>query len=184
MRLDELRLIKRIQRHGDRAAADALIRIYYNEIYGFLLKQLSYPDNAKDLTQEVFISMLKSIAGYDPKRGARFRTWLYKIAANKVVDWYRSRSYRSQRQTLSFDEIEPVSESDFTEQFADAEFARSVCEYVGGLAIDIQQVFRLHIFGGYTFAEISVMLELSESGVKSKYYRLIKLLRKEFADYE
>jgi RNA polymerase sigma-70 factor (ECF subfamily) len=182
--LNELRLIKRIQRHGDRAAADELIRCYYDEIHGFLRKQVSHPENAKDLTQEVFISMLKTIAGYDPKRGAGFRTWLYKIATNKVVDHFRSRSYKSQSRTLSYDEIEPVSEEDFTEQLADSDFSQSVCEYVGGFEADTQQIFRLHIIGEYTFAEISAMLSLPESSVKSKYYRLIKQLRKEFADYE
>jgi RNA polymerase sigma-70 factor (ECF subfamily) len=94
--LNELRLIKRIVRHGDLAAADELIRSYYDEIYGLLRKQVSHPENAKDLTQEVFISMLRTIAGYGPKRGAGFRTWLYKIATNKVVDYFRSRSYKNQ----------------------------------------------------------------------------------------
>jgi RNA polymerase sigma-70 factor (ECF subfamily) len=183
-RLNELRLIKRIKRHVDRVAADELIRSYYDEIHGFLRKQVSDPENAKDLTQEVFISMLKTIAGFDPKRGAGFRTWLYRIATNKVVDYFRSRSYKNGNRTLSFDEFEPVSEEDFTEQLADTHFSQNVCDYVGGFEADTQQIFRLHIFGGYTFAEISAMLEMPESSVKSKYYRLIKLLRKEFADYE
>jgi RNA polymerase sigma-70 factor (ECF subfamily) len=171
-------------RHGDRAAADELIRYYYDEIHGFLRKQVSHPENAKDLTQEVFISMLGTIAGYDPKRGAGFRTWLYKIATNKVVDYFRSRSYKSQSRTLSIDETLPVSEEDFTERLADTDFCKSVCEYVGGSPPDTQQIFRLRIFGDYTFAQISAMLEVPESSVKSKYYRLISRLRKEFADYE
>ena len=36
--MDELRLIKKIQRNGDRAAADELVQCYYDEIYGFVRK--------------------------------------------------------------------------------------------------------------------------------------------------
>ena len=83
--MDELRLIKKIQRNGDRAAADELVRHYYDEIYGFVRKQVSNADIALELTQEIFISMLKTIGLYDIKRGAGFRTWMYRIATNKVV---------------------------------------------------------------------------------------------------
>ena len=46
-----------------------------------------------DLTQEIFISVLKSIQNYDSKK-ASFRTWLYKLASNRLVDYYRSKSYK------------------------------------------------------------------------------------------
>jgi RNA polymerase sigma factor (sigma-70 family) len=184
MRLDELRLIKKIRRSGDRAAADELVRYYYDEIHGFVRKQISNADVALDLTQEIFISMFRTIGYYDGRQGAGFRTWLYKIAANKVVDWFRSRTYHAMTETVPLDEIEPIDETDFTRQFEDSDFTERVCAFIGGLPPDTQRVFRLHIFGWYTFSEIAVVAGLPEGSVKSKYYRLIHLLRKEFADYE
>jgi RNA polymerase sigma-70 factor (ECF subfamily) len=184
MRLDELRLIRRIKRNGDREAADGLIRRYYDDVHGFVRRQVGDFDTALDLTQEIFISCLRTIGHYDPGRGAGFRTWLYKIAANKLVDYYRSRAYRNARETLPIDDVEPIDETDFTRQLEDGDFAEKVCAYVGGLPADTQKIFRLHIFGGYTFAELAGVTGLPEGSVKSKYYRLINLLRKEFADYE
>ena len=181
--MDELCLIKKIQRNGDRAAADELVRCYYDEIYGFVRKQVSNADIALELTQEIFISMLKTIGFYDMKRGAGFRTWMYRIAANKVVDWFRSRAYHAMTKTISLDEVEPINEADFTRQFEDRDFTEKVCAFVGGMPPDTQKIFRLHIFGGYTFSEIAGIEGLPEGSVKSKYYRLINLLRKEFADY-
>jgi RNA polymerase sigma-70 factor (ECF subfamily) len=182
--LDELRLIKRIRRDGDRAAADELIRLYYDAIHGFVKKQIKDADFALDLTQEIFISCLRTIAHYDPKKNASFKTWLYKIAANKVVDYYRSRAYRETAKTLPLDEVEPVDEADFTQMLTDIEFTERVRSYIGGLPPDTQKIFMLHIFGEHTFAEIAETVGLPEGSVKSKYYRLINLLRKEFADYE
>ena len=86
--MDELRLIKLIQRKGDRAAADELIGRYYDEIYCFIKKQIGNADTALDLTQEIFVSCLRTISYYDPKKDASFKTWLYKIAANKAVDYF------------------------------------------------------------------------------------------------
>jgi RNA polymerase sigma-70 factor (ECF subfamily) len=184
VRLDELRLIKLIRRSGDRTAADELVRYYYDEIHGFVRKQVSGADVSLDLTQEIFVSMLGTIAHFTPNRGASFRTWLYKIAANKVVDWFRSRSHKELTVILPLDDAEPIDESDFTQKFADRDFAERVCAIVGKLPPDTQKIFRLHIFGEHTFAEIADALKAPEGSVKSKYYRLINLLRKEFSDYE
>lgn len=184
MRLNELRLIKKIRRNGDLTAADELVRHYYDEIYGFVRKQISHADLALDLTQEIFISMLRTIGYYDAKRGVGFRTWLYRIAANKVVDWYRSRTYRTMAHMIRLDEENTLDATDFTQQFEDSDFTERICDFVGGLPPDTQRIFRLHLFAKYTFAEIAAVVGLPEGSVKSKYYRLIRLLRKEFADDE
>ena len=182
--MDELRLIRLIRRTGDRAAADELVRWYYDAIYGFVKKQIRDADYALDLTQEIFISVLRTIARYDPKKGASFKTWLYKIAANKVVDYYRSRAHHEMLKTLPLDEAEPIAETDFTQKFENSDFAEMVGAFVSGLPPDTQKIFMLHIFGEHTFAEIAKTTGLPEGSVKSNYYRLISLLRKEFANYE
>ena len=178
---DELRLIRKIQKNGDRAAADMLVRKYYKEMYGFIRKQTSDEEVALDLTQEVFISILRTIGRYDPKKGAGFRTWLYKIATDKTIDYFRSRAARM-TEVLSLDDVEPIDEADFTKQIENKEFAEKVCNYVNNFPPDTQKIFRLHIFGNYTFAEIAESMQMAEGSVKSKYYRLINRLRGEFND--
>lgn len=61
----EIGLIRRIQRTGSKAAADILIRQYYDEIYIYVFRQISEKHSAMDLTQTIFISMLQSISNYD-----------------------------------------------------------------------------------------------------------------------
>jgi RNA polymerase sigma-70 factor (ECF subfamily) len=176
------RLIRKIRRNGDREAADRLVRMHYDEIFRFVRKQTASEDAAFDLTQDVFIGMLRTIAHYDPKK-AGFRTWLYKIATNKTVDHFRSRA-ANLVETLPIDEVEPVDETDFTRQIEDPDFAERVSAFLSALPGDTQRIFRLHIFGGYAFREIAEGLELPEGTVKTTYYRLIRILRKEFSDYD
>lgn len=183
MWLDDLRLIKKIQRKGDRAAADELVRNYYDEIYGFVRKQINNSDIALELTQEIFISMLKTIHSYDRNHGTCFRTWLYRIATNKIIDWFRSSNYKKMTKTILLDEVDSIDESDFTRQFENKDFREKVCNFITSVPTDSQKIFRLHIFGGYTFSEIARVEGIPEGSVKSKYYRLIQLIRKEFANY-
>ena len=178
---DELRLIRKIQKSGDRESADILIRKYYDEVFRFIRKQTSDDDTALDLTQEIFISLLKTISRYDPKKGASIRTWIYKIATDKTIDYFRSRSAKM-IVTLSIDDVEPVDEADFTKRILDEDFAERVCKYVSNFPADTQKIFRLHIFGGYTFSEIGASMKIPEGSIKSKYYRLINKVRGEFSD--
>lgn len=180
----EQELIRKIKHSGNRTAADTLIRYYYDEIHRFVCKQTANSDTALDLTQEVFISVLKTINRYDPDKGAGFRTWLYKIATDKVIDYFRSSaSLKNKMFTLSLDDTLPIDQNDFTLAIENKEFARQVRDFVNALPADTQKIFRLHIFGGYTFAEIAKETALPESSVKSRYYRLLKTLRKEFEGY-
>jgi RNA polymerase sigma-70 factor (ECF subfamily) len=60
--------------------------------------------------------------------------------------------------------------------------ASRIQAHVGTFDADTQRIFRLKIFGEYTFAEIADMTETAEATVKTKYYRLLKNLRKEFGN--
>ncbi|GHU43456.1 ECF RNA polymerase sigma factor SigW [Clostridia bacterium] len=175
---DELRLIRKIQKNGNRIAADTLIRRYYDEIYRYVYRQTMDKDIAMDLTQEIFISMLSTIAHFDGKK-AGFRTWLYKIATNKTVDYFRSRAVH-RKQILVIDDLELADETDFIHQLEDADLVEQIMEYINELPAELQQIFRLKLYSEYTFTEIAELLSMPESSVKSKYYRLLRTLRREF----
>ena len=175
---DENRLIRAVQKHADKTAADSLIRKYYDEISVYAYRQVSDKQAAMDLTQDIFISMLKTIARYDSKQ-AGFRTWLYRIATNKIIDHHRSRS-TARNVILNLDDVDVPDEGDFTRQMENKDLASRLQAFVGTFDADAQRIFRLKAFGGYTFAEIAGMAEIPEPTVKTKYYRMLKILREEF----
>ncbi len=89
-------LIRRIKKKQDKKAADELIRRYYREIYAFTYRQTGERELALDLTQEIFITVLQGIYAFDEKK-AGFRTWAYRVAANRITDYYRSKSYKKEK---------------------------------------------------------------------------------------
>ena len=179
----ENKWIHRIKLFGSSKDADSLVRLYYDEIYIFVAKQISDSELAYDLTQEIFISMLHSIGSYQEKLSS-FRTWLYRIATNKVIDFRRKTAV----DTISLEELgevetkDYIARIDYENDIDQGELLRKIECYVSGFQTDVQQIFRLHIYGGQTFQEIAVLTELPESSVKSKYYRLLKQIRREFYD--
>lgn len=175
----ELRLIKKIKKRNSRSAADELISNYYKEIYIYVFKQTSDKETSMDLTQEIFISMLKSLHSFDENKSS-FRTWLYRIATNKVVDYFRSKNYKYTTliETIEDKQIEDIT--DFTVNLEYKEDLEKIQSIVNKLSSEYQEIFRLKIFLQATFLEISKILELSESTVKTKYYSIINKIKKEF----
>ena len=121
--------------------------------------------------------MLKSLGGFDDEK-ASFRTWLYKIASNKIIDNYRSTYYKYVTVVDEFEEGLVGYENDLEESFQIKEDAKEILDIINTLNTSIQQILRLKIFGGMTFLEIASLIDMSESTVKTKYYSSIKKIKK------
>ena len=171
----EQKWIRAIQRRNSRAAAEQLIQAYYDEIYRFVYRQTGSREDAMDLTQSIFIAVLRALPGYRAER-ASFRTWMYRIAANKVIDARR----RTRLSPVPLEETELPAAEDFVSQIHNQALLDAIEGYVSGLDAGEQAVFRLRIYGEKTFPEIAAALDEPEAAVKSRYYRLMGRLRKEF----
>jgi len=170
--------VRRLQKNGDEKAAEFIINHYYHEIYCYMFKQTIDKELAMDLTQEIFVSMLQTVKNYDAQK-AGFRTWLYRIATNKVVDYYRSRSFQ-QAQVVQMLEEDLASEEDFSLDIERKIELEQIIACVNQLDVTRQKIFRLKIFGEYTFDEIANLLKIPESTVKTKYYATQRLIRTQF----
>ena len=174
---EEKNLIRRATR-GNRKAAGELLGLYYREMYAFCYRQMMDREEAMDLTQEIFIAALQSIGRYDHHKGS-FRAWLYRIATNKIIDSRR----RSSVLSVPLEETELADEREILVRAVEQRgLLEKIERYVSGLDYDTQQIYRLHLYGEYSFPEIARMLGREEAAVKSRYYRLLNVLRKEFED--
>ncbi|MCG3089518.1 RNA polymerase sigma factor [Sporosarcina cyprini] len=176
--MDEQRWIRQIQKKASESAADALVSKYYKEMYAFHYKQTMNVELSLDLTQELFIGALQAIRNYDSSK-ASFRTWLYKLASNRLVDYYRSKSYRYAQLSQPLGDYEVEDTHDVSISLEYKEDVEQVIGIVNSLDAKLQQVIRLKLFGDYTLPEIADMESIPLSTVKTRYYAALKFIRKE-----
>ncbi len=84
---DEQVVARILAGHGE--DFEQLVRRHQGAIYNFLLRMVRDPEEALDLTQEVFLKVFCSLERFDPKY--RFTTWMYRIASNAAIDQIRKR---------------------------------------------------------------------------------------------
>ena len=75
---------------GDREALEQLITRHQGWIYNIVLRMVYWPQDAEDATQEVLIKVLTKLSTFEGKSG--FRTWLYRIVVNHVLNMKRARA--------------------------------------------------------------------------------------------
>lgn len=107
-----------------------------------------------------------------------FRTWIYRIASNRMTDWYRCRHFTSELSE------ELPDDSSFEEVIENRAFTQKILNFIKEEDYVSYSIVELKFFSDLTFKEIGEMIELSENTVKTKYYHAIKKIRKEFAGYE
>ena len=91
-------LIQRCLR-GDQAAWERIVRLHRRRVFNVAYTFVGRPDEAEDLTQDIFLKVFKSLGTFD--RRANFQTWLISVSRNLCIDHYRS--VRKERQTIDRD---------------------------------------------------------------------------------
>ncbi len=102
---EEQLLLSRLKK--DPEAFGVLFDAYYEPILGYVLKRVAHLASAQDITSDVFYKALKHIRFFQWRK-ISFKVWLYRIAHNAIVDWYRS------KKCLSLDELRERTGFDVT----------------------------------------------------------------------
>lgn len=96
---DESQLIERAKQHDPEAISELYNR-HVDRIYQYVRSRTSETAVAEDITADVFLRVLESLAAYDD-HGVPFAAWLYRIAQARIIDYWR----RTQRRTtVPFDD--------------------------------------------------------------------------------
>ena len=159
---DDTKLIERC-RSGDRQAFEALLVQYEKPVFNAAYRMLNSRDDARDVTQTVFLKAFENFDQFDPSR--RFFSWIYRITLNESINWLGK---TNRLEPLSF---EAVDEGKGPEQeLESARVSKEVQVALMTLKIDYRSVVILKHFLGCNYVEISQILEVPEKKVKSRLY--------------
>jgi RNA polymerase sigma-70 factor (ECF subfamily) len=157
----------------------ALFQQYYSRIYNYLRYRVSSAEDAEDLIGTVFEQAYARRAQFDPGRGA-FSTWLFRIAHNELVSYYRRKTSRSKWETgteIPADLLtaDPSPEAQVVHQEAVVLMLRCVER----LSERDQEIISLKFAGKLRNNEISEIMEMPEKTVSVVLLRAVRRLRQE-----
>ena len=170
---------------GKRLAFDQLIDRFQGDIYRMIYYRVRARMDAEDLTQDVFIRAYRSIVRL--REPDRFRSWLFRIAVNRVNDYLRSKRVRSifkfsDERTDFYPEASNSQEHpEALEQVLKKDFWRQIEQIAKKLSKMEREVFMLRFLDGLSIYEIAQALKKSESTVKTHLYRALTKFKKEKA---
>jgi RNA polymerase sigma-70 factor, ECF subfamily len=123
---------------------------------------------AEEIVQEAFMSLWRSTARYDPRRGS-VRSWVLRVVHNRTIDAFR-RELSCSRHDVSEDWIaDALPARDCTEEEAERRSdARLVRSALDSLPSDQRRVIELAYFGGFSHTQIAAALGLPEGTVKGR----------------
>jgi len=156
---------------GDTARFAELYDAYVRKIYDFIYYKTHHKETAEDLTSETFFKALKNIRQFDTDRS--FKSWLYAIAHNAVMD-----HYRSARPTTDIDDVWDLPGEDNTIRDTETKIAlKEVQKHMGKLTPIQRDVLVLRLWQELSHKEIAEIIGKSEANSKMIYSRAIAQLK-------
>ncbi len=152
---------------GGRNNIEKVYKVYYMDVYSFIITIVKNAQLAEELTQETFYRAMKSTFRGDSKE----LTWLCAIAKNLCMDVLRK------KKTEEYKEEEAESNINVEQMVVDKEAALAVHMALHQLEEPYKEVFSLRIFGELSFREIGQIFGKTENWARVTYHRAKLMLQ-------
>jgi RNA polymerase sigma-70 factor, ECF subfamily len=156
---------------GNRQAMSKLVSKYQKPVFNAAYRILGNSDDAADITQTVFLKVFEHIDDYNPK--FKFFSWVYRITINESLN-----QVKKQRQQ------EPLAGSEVSTWQSPAQSLESKTLYdrvqmaLMSLNIEYRTVVIMKHLSGFSYQQISEILQLPEKTVKSRLYTARQSMKK------
>lgn len=178
----DARLVK-LARKGDQGAFAELVDLYKDKLFHLGYRMLSNRHEAEDVVQETFLRVHKNWSRYDDKQ--KFSTWIYRIATNLCIDRLRKRkpSYyldaeMNDQEGMDGYTLIPGDDKTPETEYLLSETQRTIHQAIAGLPAKYKSVIILRYLQEMSLQEISEVLDMPVTTVKTRVRRGREFLRK------
>lgn len=156
-----------------------LFERYHKRIYNYLARMCSDRELAEDLTQNVFLRLLRYRHTY--RSDMRFQSWIYQVARNVFTDHYRAQKLRKS-DVFEVEKMESIVENTEAELLEEREAI--LHKSMAMLKEEDRELLVLTKFQQMKYEEVAEVLDLSVANVKVKVHRAIQKLREVYFELE
>lgn len=182
--MDDAQLVASLVRRcaaGDAVAWEEIVQRFNRRIFNICYRFTGSPDDAEDLTQEVFIKVYRTLSSYDVEKGA-FQTWVTTMTRNLLVDHFRKSKLdrasdsleeptTAEGDSLSLsDQIEDLGPSP-DQRLLTRETQELVQKGLQKLSPELREAVILRDLQDMDYREIALALKVPEGTVKSRINR-------------
>ena len=185
--LNEWNLIERLKK-GEEAAFKEIVESSQGLVYNTALGIVQSPEDAEDVTQEVFVQLYESIKSF--KGESKLSTWLYRITVSKAMDHLRKKKRKKRfayvQSLFGANEQLVHDPPDFVHpgvSLDNKEKAKELFKAIDQLPAKQKIAFTLNRIEGLSYQEISEIMTLTVASVESLLHRARKNLRKNLDAY-
>lgn len=180
----ERTLVRRIKQ-GYQPAFTELASLYQQKVFRLAYGFFQDKDDAMEIVQEAFLRVYQKLDGFDENdERTRFNNWIYRIAYNLCIDFYRKfkKKKAEMKDIYEFDRDQRM-DTTFPEDQLDREnFRHHLEKHVMKLPRRQKMVFTMRHYSGMKHHEIADTLELSVGTIKSLYHRAVQNIKKHLVE--
>ena len=165
----------RLSQRGDQEAFASLYDTYLERIYRYIYFRVADAEIAEDITSQVFLKAWEKLGSFQVG-SSPFVAWLYRIAHNAVIDYYRTR-----RASVPLDDVSPVEvrHDDAVDERLDRQLeSAQLRTALKTLTSEQQQVLILKFINGLSTLEIAKRLGKQQGAVRALQMRALQGLAK------
>ncbi len=153
---------------GDAQAFEVIFDRHADAAFSLAYRMCGRRATAEDVVQDAFLSLWRSGARYDHRRGS-VRSWVLTVVHNRAIDAFRRASLRTSRDVVDDGLSERMAGPEDTgAEVERREEARTVRSALDELPTEQRQVIELAYFGGFSHSQIAESLKLPPGTVKGR----------------
>ncbi len=155
---------------------------YADKIKVYIRSRVNNPTDVEDLQSEVFLKIQKKAADYDSQKAA-ISTWVYTIAHNTVIDYYRTNKMADSIDEEREGELVPsalIEEDKVDVELLNRETLSELAEAMETLSEEERIVIVYHYYDGITLQDIALKTGLTYGQVKLRHASALKVMKKFF----
>lgn len=173
-------MIMEAVKNGDLQQASLLFERYQKPVFNFLARMAMDREVAEDLTQNVFLRMIKYRNSY--REGNKFQSWIYQVARNVFSDHYQ----KEKNKRADFMDVERIgdqlanSHDDEEQLVREKRLIRSLAQ----LNDEHRMLLILTRFQQMKYEEVAEILNITVANIKVKVHRAMQKLRENYFELE
>lgn len=169
----DMRVLITKSTQGDVEACKQLYEHLIDKVHPFVRSRTTTNEQAMDITQDVFIDLFPSLTNFVYQTRGQFYAFVFVITRRKLARHYDETTKRKEREASEFDEAQLPAADRGEVGYADR---HDVMAALQQLDEDAREIVELRHWSRYSFGEIALLKDMTESAVRVRHHRALKTL--------